>query len=1294
MALDKLTIINNGGLSTTSDYRVGVLTATKFVGPIEGAITATDASFTGNVSIAGTLTYEDVTNVDSIGLGTFRNGLQVLTGTATTALVVDGDARVTGILTVGSSSLTLDGTNNLVNVGTALTLGHTQGLQFHTQNLHAAGFEINNVNASGIITASQFVGDGSNLSNTGSTLSEPSTGTQRIVTTSLTSGTMTSSGTGSELAFDYANNELEFSDNTKISLGTDRDLQLSHNTSDSIISHIGSATGNLKILSGGAQSIECVKAGAVKIAHNGTTKIETNTTGAQIDTTLRLYGAAGTGGGRLRLAEGAAYSEIRGVRNTDSSSELWFGTEIGGTVDYRAKINTGGHFIPYGDSIYDLGLTGTRWRNVYADTLYGDGSNLTGITQTSIVNYADNKLVTATGNANTLNAETNLTFNGSNLTVNTNDNQKIILSGTTNPYIRFQENSTNKCLIGWHSAGFFKITNNEDSSELRIKDAIDFTTDGGSTYHTVWHAGNDGPSSGLNADLLDGQQGSYYQNASNLNAGTVNDARLPGTISSNITGNAASLKIVDTRNDGARVPNDYTDHAVTAEFTNQIINGWHTALTVKGWADGYAPWQLVGYSDTQQNTNLRVRFGHGQNNTWSSLYNIWHSGNDGSGSGLDSDTVDGLQASSFLRSDSNDICSARLQFTKNNEANYDTIATTSSSQGAIEIYNNGSGNDAFMAFHTGSDYAFYFGLDADTNDLSVGGWSMGANKYRVWHEGNDGGGSGLNADLLDGHQSTDFVEHNQNSGYILKFGSGGNSGHTSSSYPYAIFQEGGAWSSPYPDLRINYHTGIAIAVGYHGYGGLRFQRDYNDTTELMSIGNGDNHVRIANNLYIGGHRALTVNDAIGNADTVDNIHASSFIRSDTDDSIAKDHQIRFNSGSAINTSTAYEASLEVYSANGNGTDAFMSFHVSGDYALYFGLDGGTNDLAVGGWSKGAASYKVWHEGNDGPGSGLNADYLDGYETNDGASNNTIVRRTASGYIFANYFNTTANDTGNPVDVNRFYCSEDNYIRYIDKISMRAVMNVSARSSAYAGRENNTTDQNYWIGSAGWGADNFDTTVWDYGSCFFDVWGNPSGQPSGTSHWTGFQSMHYTNASNRYGCRIAVGAGNPHNAYIQGRWGTTTNGWYRLWNESNDHLLFSTTHNQTDQLQLKMHTNSWNGGIKFISNDGNNVSQLHMDNSSTYDLMVDSSFYVGGSFRCNGNVIPHSNDNLDLGESGLRWRNIYTTDLQLSNESKKDKGGNDVDGTWGDYTIQEGEDDLFLINNRSGKKYKFMVQEVK
>ena len=106
----------SGGDASTLD---SVLTAgnTSSTGMSVGFITATAASFTGNVTVGGTITYEDVTNVDSLGLGTFRSGVEVFAGTATTALIVEGDTRITGILTVGSASVTIDGENNTISTG-------------------------------------------------------------------------------------------------------------------------------------------------------------------------------------------------------------------------------------------------------------------------------------------------------------------------------------------------------------------------------------------------------------------------------------------------------------------------------------------------------------------------------------------------------------------------------------------------------------------------------------------------------------------------------------------------------------------------------------------------------------------------------------------------------------------------------------------------------------------------------------------------------------------------------------------------------------------------------------------------------------------------------------------------------------------------------------------------------------------------------------------------------------------------------------------------------------------------
>ena len=73
----------------------------------------------------------------------------------------------------------------------------------------------------------------------------------------------------------------------------------------------------------------------------------------------------------------------------------------------------------------------------------------------------------------------------------------------------------------------------------------------------------------------------------------------------------------------------------------------------------------------------------------------------------------------------------------------------------------------------------------------------------------------------------------------------------------------------------------------------------------------------------------------------------------------------------------------------------------------------------------------------------------------------------------------------------------------------------------------------------------------------------------------------------------------------------------------------------------------------------------------------------------GELRPASNNAVDIGNASQRVRNVFTNDLHLSNEGS----ANDIDSTWGSYTIQEGAEDLFLINKRNGKKYKFNLTEV-
>ena len=114
-------------------------------------------------------------------------------------------------------------------------------------------------------------------------------------------------------------------------------------------------------------------------------------------------------------------------------------------------------------------------------------------------------------------------------------------------------------------------------------DGIGGGTSGAQTANEILTLLNtvDGSGSGIDADLLDGQEGAYYLNASNLNSGTVNAARLPATITSSTTGNAATATKLATARTINGVAFDGTANIVVSDATAVNLTGNQTIAGVK-----------------------------------------------------------------------------------------------------------------------------------------------------------------------------------------------------------------------------------------------------------------------------------------------------------------------------------------------------------------------------------------------------------------------------------------------------------------------------------------------------------------------------------------------------------------------------------------------------------------------------------------------------------------------------------------------------------------------------------------
>jgi hypothetical protein len=116
-------------------------------------------------------------------------------------------------------------------------------------------------------------------------------------------------------------------------------------------------------------------------------------------------------------------------------------------------------------------------------------------------------------------------------------------------------------------------------------------------------------------------------------------------------------------------------------------------------------------------------------------------------------------------------------------------------------------------------------------------------------------------------------------------------------------------------------------------------------------------------------------------------------------------------------------------------------------------------------------------------------------------------------------------------------------------------------------------------------------------------------------------------------------------------------------------VYSSNNNEQNAIQASVSSTAQNSGFRFqASNGGGSTGR-----TTVADFLRDRQIFYH-------NVLPASNGTQDLGSSSLRWGTVYTSDLDMSNGI-------------GDYTIVEGEEDLFLYNNKTSKVFKFLIQEV-
>ena len=570
-----------------------------------------------------------------------------------------------------------------------------------------------------------------------------------------------------------------------------------------------------------------------------------------------------------------------------------------------------------------------------------------------------------------------------------------------------------------------------------------------------------------------------------------------------------------------------------------------------------------------------------------------------------------------------------------------------------------------------------------------GTWSkneFNRNGNKVWDAGNDGPDSGLDADTVDGMHASEFMKDEfLDSGYV-DFTVNGDA---DTYYPVSI-QGGGQmafqmysisrkynWTAPNTWYTSSHRGGLTLTWQYSGdgfWGGndhdirvIKWDETYSTICMGMggSVGGGGTNAGVVVWLRGGG--------------AVYRFHGPR--------ASAGDVNIHLTSVTASNSTVFAPRS---YNSGTRNAEILPKYPVRNHSELYDN------------------NNRVWHVGNDGPGSGLqadNADTVDGLHVHTGRNNEAskIVRTDSDGYIQADWINTTSGARTTQA-ITRVYASNDAYIRYY------TLADFGPQISPHVTRLQSYN--NFLNLSSGTGNNaNLNTTFQNGKSGHFDVWGGDAGsnnKPPGTTHVQGIQVRHNT-AAYHYGWQLASQYSQPGKIYHRGVTDNTFSSWATIWSSINDGPSSGLDADTVDGIQAAstLHKpnntgyyrpNTWidfrDAGAAGLYWGSGTAAGWHIYplNTGQFSLRSGNTSYIQVELMAGNGTrrgALYANDSSDVGildDSGhwaIRHINHSGTQFRQNNQVIASIGAGQVSGDYGSMVVRESKNGWYgySINNQ-------------